>query len=211
MNLSNLNKDTFKKFFNEFHQQNSRGYAWIDVNTAFLKRTKNTTDEELAKALYIFLANWGMVSRGAFLMQHNYRILIPVVKILTGEKYSVLQNPEIDAVESNVSLIINLKKEINEELKKYTDNRNTVSGTLISKIMMGALGCTVAYDTYVKKELKAQKIALGVFSENSIKEICGYYKAHNIESLRKEFVLSNGTLFPPLKFFDLLLWTPDNA
>lgn len=197
----------FNNFFTDFHNKTNRGYAWIDLNSAFLEReNKNHDDEYLAKELYIFLANWGMIARGAFLMEHNYRILVPVVQIITQPKYKILQNPEIDVVENNIPLILSLKKEINDVLKEYSSNKkSTITKALNSKIIMGTLGCCIAYDTYVCDELKNREISYS-FCTKSMEDLCELYKKSNIELLRKKYVMPNGKLYPPMKFLDLLLW-----
>lgn len=217
--LDNFDSELFRKKIEDIYNENSRGYAWIDLNKAFRERkTKSYSDEYLAKELFIFLSNWGMVARGAFLMQHSYRILVPVIKILLNEKYEILQNPEIDVVEQNISKIIELKDKISFELSTFSGNKNkVVSDTLLSKIIMGVFGCTVTYDTYIKEELLGEKskksgrtgkIASASFSEKSLKAICGYYKENieKLEPLRNRFKMPDGELYPPLKFLDILMW-----
>lgn len=219
MKLDDFKGEIFRKKFEDIHNENSRGYAWIDLNKAFRERkNKKYSDEYLAKELFIFLANWGMVARGAFLMQHSYRILIPVIEILSNENCKILQNPEIDVVEQNIDRIIELKDAISSVLIKSRENKsNVVSDTLLSKIIMGVFGCTVTYDTYIREELRGEKskksgrigrIASASFSKNSLKSICGYYKENieKLESLRNIFKMPNGELYPPLKFLDMLMW-----
>lgn len=219
MKLDDFQVEIFRKKFEDINKENSRGYAWIDLNKAFRERkNKKYSDEYLAKELFIFLANWGMVARGAFLMQHSYRILIPVIKILSNEKYKILQNPKIDVVEQNIDKIIELKDEISSVLSRFSGNKsNVVSDTLLSKIIMGVFGCTVTYDTYIKEELLGEKsknsgrtgrIASASFSENSLKAICVYYKENikKLELLRDRFKMPDGKLYPSLKFLDMLMW-----
>lgn len=64
----------YKKDFDD----KSRGYAWYDLNEAF--GNKNLSEDQKAKELFIYLANWGMVARGSFLMKHTWRILKPVIE-----------------------------------------------------------------------------------------------------------------------------------
>lgn len=93
-----------------------------------------------------------MVARGSFLMKHTWRILKSVIEILQKSEYKELRNPEIETIEKNIDLIIQLRDEIGKSLKTYHDNK-TVSYTLISKILLGTLGCIVAYDRNVKQTL----------------------------------------------------------
>lgn len=188
----------------------SRGYAWYDLNKAFAD-TKLSVDEK-AKELFIYLANWGMVARGSFLMKHTWRILTPVVKVLQKPEYKDLRNPEIEIVEKNIDLIIKLRNEIDKELKKFHDNK-PVSYTLISKIMLGTLACTVAYDRNVKEALSESEIAFPYFNEKSITALCDKYKENkdDLEKLRNEVEARTGEKCPPFKLLDLILWSSVNT
>lgn len=132
MNIPELEKNPkFDKLLKSVNINTERGYAWIDLNTAFLEREKkNLDDEYLAKDLYIFLANWGMF-RNSFLMDHNYRILVPVVKILKKQKYKILQNPDIAVIrekinEEKISQSF-CKKSINQICDFYEKNETEIS------------------------------------------------------------------------------------
>lgn len=65
-------EENIESIFEGFNE-NSRGYAWYDLNEAFANESFFT--DQKAKDLFIYLANWGMVARGSFLMKHTWRIL----------------------------------------------------------------------------------------------------------------------------------------
>ncbi|WP_029409381.1 hypothetical protein, partial [Treponema pedis] len=145
-NLQSFREETSKS-------DNTRYYSWIDCNLVF--RQKKTADDVLAKELFMFLASWGML-RNSFLLNHNRRILLPVINLLKDPRFKILQNASIDTVEANASLIITLKNELFSCLDslKNKDDRN-ITVTLISKIITGAFACSVAYDTNVCSALQA--------------------------------------------------------
>ncbi|WP_152513927.1 hypothetical protein [Treponema pedis] len=101
-NLQSFREETSKS-------DNTRYYSWIDCNLVF--RQKKTADDVLAKELFMFLASWGML-RNSFLLNHNRRILLPVINLLKDPRFKILQNASIDTVEANASLIITLKNEL---------------------------------------------------------------------------------------------------
>ena len=78
------------ELFRKATKEKSRYWSWIDCNRAFMLN-KNIAEEQ-AKILFMYLASWGML-RNSFLLEYNYRILIPIVKLLNMQKYSVLKNP----------------------------------------------------------------------------------------------------------------------
>jgi len=196
------NIETIFKSFDD----KSRGYAWYDLNDAF--GNKSLSEDQKAKELFIYLANWGMVARGSFLMKHTWRILKPVIEILSKPEYKELRNPEIETVEKSIDLLIELRDEIYKSLRPYHDDK-TVSYTLISKILLGTLGCTIAYDRNVKIVLSATGIASKKFEPDSINSLCEYYNQNKteLETLRKKVEKMSCKKCPSFKLLDLVLWS----
>ena len=102
-------------------KENARAWAWYDCQNAFNNHKLNT--DYRAKELFIYLANWGMVARGSFLMKHNWRILKGVVEKILEKKRKDLLITKVDEIDQNLKNIANLYKDINDELIPY---RNAV-------------------------------------------------------------------------------------
>ncbi|MGF7109277.1 hypothetical protein [Treponema pedis] len=196
-NLQSFREETSKS-------DNTRYYSWIDCNLVF--RQKKTADDVLAKELFMFLASWGML-RNSFLLNHNRRILLPVINLLKDPRFKILQNASIDTVEANASLIITLKNELFSclnSLKNKGDKNITV--TLISKIITGAFACSVAYDKNVCSALKARGICQ-TLNKKSILELCTFYKEHpELEKMRLKIQTEDGIDYPPMKILDMAFW-----
>lgn len=54
---------------------------------------------------------------------------------------------------------------------KLLNNVDTVSDTLISKILLGTLGCVSAYDEYFVAAVRKYGVSTGVFNKKSIKKL----------------------------------------
>lgn len=163
-------------------KENARAWAWYDCQNAFNNHKLNT--DYRAKELFIYLANWGMVARGSFLMKHNWRILKGVVEKILEKKRKDLLITKVDEIDQNLKNIANLYKDINDELIPYRnavqETESNISSRLITKILLGTTGCTVAYDTYVIDAF--QKIPS---LENAPHEInsCSGYSQKSLRSL----------------------------
>ncbi len=188
-------------------ERNSRGWTWNDCNRAFAEKKDDA--ETLAKELFMFLASWGML-RNSFLMHYNWRILVPVVKALLQDRFAVLQNADIAAIEKNVDLLIELKEELYKTLNAVRAGYgNNITDTLISKIMMSSFGCIVAYDRMVRNELSMQGM-LQTFSKKSVLELCAFYNSHpELEKERQKIKEEYGIDYPPMKILDIVFWSPD--
>lgn len=158
------------EFYNDLKvDENGRYRSWEHCYSYFIKaRGSQEIDYDyLSLQLAFYLASWGMYRGSSFLLQKDYKVHIPVVKELLNEKYDVLAG--IDCIgfkdDSNQKLL----QDINSFLEQYYDKirhkvkgqelKNQLSFTLITKILMGTLGCVPAYDRYFIAGIKNQKVA----------------------------------------------------
>ena len=190
-------------------EENSRAYAWVDCNKKFSFNSYEIDD--LAKELYRYLANWGMLRGRSFLSAYNWRILRNVISVLKEEKYKKLYNAEIEVIEENIDEITGLYNRIDKALRPYHKGyeEKAVSPILVTKILLGALGCSVAYDTNITVALEESKIAEPKFCKESLLSLCDFYKSHpELESERKEMKRTYGIDYPPMKILDMAFWPP---
>lgn len=135
------------------------------------KAFQTETDVDLLSLhLGFYLASWGMYRGSSGLLQKDYTIHKGAVQILLDNKYKSIHftasNPmRLENEKSSIELILQLKKELSEyygeiEYTKGDNDPKTISptDTLISKIMLGTLGCSPAYDRYYIKGLRASDL-----------------------------------------------------
>lgn len=156
-----------------------------------------------------------MYRGSSFLLQKDYKIHIPVVKELLKEEYDPLAG--IDCVELKRKENQRLLENINAFLDEYYSNirdevknikvRNQLSSTLITKILMGTLGCVPAYDRYFISGIKKQKVASGNYNMKSIIQLVDFYEKNivELENIRKDMKV-NGMAYPQMKILDMAFW-----
>lgn len=90
---------------------------------------------------------------------------------------------------------------------KEKDLKNHLLYTLITKILMGTMGCVSAYDRYFIVGIKKQKIATGSYNMNSILQLVNFYErnATRLESVRNGMEVY-GLLYPQMKMLDMGFW-----
>ncbi|WP_143008457.1 hypothetical protein [Pseudobutyrivibrio sp. YE44] len=198
-------------------------FAWIDCYSVFGDYVgKNLNSDEidrLALKLFTYLANWSMYSRGTFLMDYNYRTHYDAVRILVDFEYADLYGRRYFSSVGNgrglssdyeeyISAVMELKRELEVAYAKYKRNNDTVSEILISKVMLGALGCVPAYDTCLNYALTKLQIAPKTFSGNSLKAVLKYCEddGKQIESCRSTLINETGIEYPDMKIIDMALW-----
>ena len=82
-----------------------------------------------------------------------------------------------------------------------------VSPVLITKILMGTLGCVPAYDRFFVDGIKKHKVTTGEYSRESVLRLVDFYEAHNdrLEEVRRGFE-GDGLIYPQMKLLDMGFW-----
>lgn len=218
MNTVDLILESSVKFYDTLKKdENGRYRSWEHCYSNFInaRDNKNAELDYLSLQLAFYLASWGMYHGSSFLLQKDYKIHIPVVKELLKEEYDPLAG--IDCVELKREKNQRLLEKINAFLDEYYSNirdevknikvRNQLSSTLITKILMGTLGCVPAYDRYFISGIKKQKVASGNYNMKSIVQLVDFYEKNivELENIRKDMKV-NGMAYPQMKILDMAFW-----
>lgn len=197
--------------------ENSRYRSWEHCYSFFAENRHNPGERTLdLMCLHLswYLASWGMLRGGAFLLQKDYRVHLPVATLLTGERAARLYRLSIDELcrGETVDEIMALSDEIVDAYRQKTrldnlDGGKTASETLVTKILLGTLGCAPAYDRYFKQALRQSGIASGTFGRRSLLQLAEFYRANReeFEACRKA-MSANRVEYTPMKVLDMCFW-----
>ena len=211
-----------KEYYNIMNRNlNSRFYSWdYCYNTFCIARDMDSQDYDyLSMHLAFYLASWGMYRGSSSLIQYNYKIHIPAVRIIMKKEYNFLLGLEYTKLsqkdkEKTKKEIEKIKKELTDCYKKQNARP---TGTLVTKILLGTLGCTPAYDTLFCNVVNKNKQV--IFGENypnirterwnidSLFDLVHFYTSNqdNFEKARKGFIVF-GRCYPQMKLLDMGLW-----
>lgn len=206
--------DYFSSTKVEFSNENS----WLYCHKAF---GYVSDPETLALHLTAYLASWGMYRGSSGLAKTNFKVHEGAVKKILNKRdelYCTGENQKFD----NLKAIVSLKEELEgyycdidvywgEDLKKNKEAVRKISSTqtLISKIMLGTLGCIPAFDTNLIKGLeKINKLPENqnipyTFNKISVSRLIEMAKAIDTKELDlpKEYVT-----YPKMKLLDMALF-----
>lgn len=193
-----------------------RYLSWRHCYNAF-SANRNSSDEStldyLALHLAFYLASWGMYRGSSFLLQKDYKVHTPVVRIIMEKRYDPLMG--ISAEELIKDENLTLLEEVSDRIRKaYADERpsfegmiNNATDTLVTKILLGTLGCVPAYDRYYVQAVRRYKISVGEYCRESVKAVANYYLTYKdrFETVREE-LSACGTQYPAMKLMDMCMW-----
>lgn len=185
--------------------KNHRYLSWEYCHEVFQKNRYNLdepTVDYLCLHLAWYLASWGML-RNSFLMQKDYKIHAEVVRLLYQPEWDMLWDitPDKLAQECYVSKIMKLYK--NVKMVYVNSGAGIPTETLLTKILLGTIGCVPAYDRYFKKALSFTKVAPQSFNMESLKALAKLYieRMDEFEALRRH--CSERIEYPAAKIIDM--------
>lgn len=193
----------------EFHRYKS----WDNCFQAF-SVSKQTEIQVLELAFY--LASWGMYRGSGGLLQKNHLIhkgAVDVVFSKTNQKLKCNQTTEVRR--ENIIAINELKNELAGHYSsiyftKGADKPKPISATdtLLSKIMLGTLGCVPAYDRYFIDGLKEMKMKHTGFNEASLIELFNFIddNKNEIDQAQKRIKTKTQSHYPQMKILDMYFW-----
>lgn len=226
MNISNIVNSALTFYSQIKSTPNGRYLSWEHCYSAFSEaRNSNADIDKLCLHLSFYLASWGMYRGSSFLLQRDYLVHGDVVEEILSSDWDVLQNIRCESYlnPENVEKLFDLKKKLTElynpirkkvydidwkDIETKTLPDGDVSPTLISKILMGTLGCAPAYDRFFRYAIMSNHIASGNFNEKSILDLSKHYlnNINSYEKARAIMRLPNNEEYPQMKVLDMAFW-----
>ena len=197
--------------------ENGRSRSWEHCYRVFRDaRIDPSPDYDyLSLHLAFYLASWGMYRGSSFLLQKDYKVLSPIVEEVLKPEYDCLFGVACAHLrESEVQdSLEKLHKYIAEHFRPIRDEvagrevPTPVSPILITKILMGTLGCVPAYDRFFQDGVATYKVTTQEYSLESVRKLAKFYEAHNdrLEEARRG-MRTEDLIYPQMKLLDMGFW-----
>ena len=197
--------------------ENGRSRSWEHCYRVFRDaRTDPSPDcDYLSLHLAFYLASWGMYRGSSFLLQKDYKVLVPIVEEILKSEYDCLfgvactdlRDSEVqDSLEKLYKYIAKHFEPIRDEVagRKVV---SSVSPVLITKILMGTLGCVPAYDRFFVDGIKKYKVTTQEYTPESVRRLVDFYEEHNdrLEEARRGMRVGD-LIYPQMKLLDMGFW-----
>ena len=197
--------------------ENGRSRSWEHCYRVFRDaRTDPSPDYDyLSLHLAFYLASWGMYRGSCFIFQKDYKVHTPIVEKVLKPEYDCLfglactdlRNSDVRAQLMELSADIAdyfdpIREEVKGRVVEYP-----VSPVLITKILMGTLGCVPAYDRFFEEGAKYLGLEKKSYNKDSLLELAAFYEAHNdrLEEARRG-MRTDDLIYPQMKLLDMGLW-----
>lgn len=211
-------QETTLRYFKHLTNDSHHRYKSWEHNYIFFKENhKRLNDEKVRNHaslhLAFYLASWGMLRGGSFLLQKDYKIHSYFIKdVVANPKYWVFFEKENINKDEYITLVEELMDETSkvyrEAVKEVNGVKKTVeiTDTLISKILLGVYGNVPAYDRYFKAAVKEQGISPNL-NGASLSQLLNFYELNVIEFNQIAEEISSEIVYPPMKLIDMYFFT----
>jgi hypothetical protein len=192
--------------------------SWEHCFQHFQKRSLFTSSQAVESAtlhLAFYLASWGMYRGSSFLLQRDYSIHLDAVSTLLRPEYGPLwcatfDDPADD--DETARLAYSLSEALKATYRQHIADERTKlrnpTDTLITKILLGTIGCTPACDRLFILGFKYHKLRMGKFSPRFLQQVFRFYRenADSIEEARITIKQRSGIGYPAMKLIDMYFW-----
>ena len=147
----------------------------------------------------------------------DYRIHQPAVATLLDSEYSTLWDLHLrDAADDSriVALVVSLSDGLRATYHQHITEADGApkdfqpSDTLITKLLLGTIGCTPACDRYFILGFRHTGLPYSRFSASFLTEVLRFYRNHAAEfqETRDAIMQRGGLSYPPMKLVDMYFW-----
>ena len=197
--------------------ENGRSRSWEHCYRVFRDaRTDPSPDYDyLSLHLAFYLASWGMYRGSCFIFQKDYKVHTPIVEKVLKPEYDCLFGVACVGLRED-----EVQARLTEVYKRISAHfwpiRNEVAGrevptpvspVLITKILMGTLGCVPAYDRFFQDGVATYKVTTQEYSLKSVLRLADFYEEHNdrLEEARCG-MRTEDLVYPQMKLLDMGFW-----
>ena len=194
--------------------ENGRSRSWEHCYRVFRDaRTDPSPDYDyLSLHLAFYLASWGMYRGSSFLLQKDYKVHTPIVEEILKPEYDCLfglacadlRNSDVRKQYTKLyyKIVGHFDPIRNEVAGRVVESQ--VSPVLITKILMGTLGCVPAYDRFFQDGVATYKVTTQEYSLKSVLRLVDFYEEHNdrLEEARRG-MRTDDLIYPQMKLLDM--------
>lgn len=203
--------DNIRKYYDDIAADEHHRYRSWEHCYRFFRRmgpseAKRNRDEA-ALQLGFYLASWGMYRGSSFLLQRAYTAHYGVIDNLASPQFAVLWKSDFGAEQQDVALsqtVLRAASAVREAYEPF----GQPTDTLVTKVLLGTLGCLPACDRFFVQGFKSDGFAFSYLNAAFIERLLQFCR-NNCAELRAEQMKireASGVDYPTMKLVDMYFW-----
>ena len=146
------------------------------------------------------------------MLKKSFHIHKKPIKELLRRKYNCLWNTNLGSLKKpeTLDLLFKLKDALKNLYLSQTKGTNEITDALVTKILLGTLGRSPAFDRFFQKGCKKRRIRpYSNFSKRSVLALIAFYQNNyrTFLSIRERIKELSGISYPPMKLVDMFFWS----
>ena len=164
-------------------------------------------DNTAALHLGFYLASWGMYRGSGFLLQHTYTAHMPVIRVLASPQFSNLWRRDVGMHDGDVELTATIMALV-ESVKASYEQLGKPTDTLVSKVLLGTVGCLPACDRLFIRGFRDQNFRYSYLNGLFVDRILRFCIANRpkLAELQSMIIDRGGPRYPLMKLVDMHFW-----
>jgi hypothetical protein len=160
--------------------------------------------DEASLQLGFYLASWGMYRGSSSLLQRAYTVHLSVVEGLTQPRFAPLWTSEFGSAQADhqqVPLVLEMIEVIRNAYRRF----GQPTDTLVTKVILGTLGCLPACDRYFRVGFKSEGFKYSSLNERFVKQVLDFSLANlvKLQSEQNKIRRRSGVRYPLMKLVDM--------
>ena len=217
--MANDIKSRVLDFYNRLARDSNHRYrSWEHCFEYFRQHKAFNTPEHIDRAslhLAFYLASWGMYRGSSFLLWKDYTIHRYAVSLLSEPEYEPLWDLDLDHVDSAaIGQILSLSHALREVYRRHITEVDgkpkmiTPSDTLITKILLGTVGCTAACDRLFILGFRHSGLPFSRFDKTFLCTLVDFYKRNSgdFKQVQDAMAQQGSIRYPMMKLLDMYFW-----
>lgn len=163
--------------------------------------------ENAALQLGFYLASWGMYRGSSFLLKRAYTVHLGVVDCLALPRFALLWEREFGRLSNDVE-VVSVILDVSKEITKAYSHFGEATETLVTKVLLGTLGCIPACDQYFISGFRSKGLGYSYLSAKLVKKLLDFSLEHLAELQREQTDIRehSGAHYPLMKLVDMYFW-----
>jgi len=163
--------------------------------------------QHAALQLGFYLASWGMYRGSTFLLQHAYTVHLGAVDCLALPHFAPLWDREFGCEATDVELVPVIL-DAAEEISKAYSQFGEPTETLVTKVLLGTIGCLPACDQYFIAGFRGAGLGYSYLNAKFVKKLLAFSREHLTELRAEQATIRDhsGAHYPLMKLVDMYFW-----
>jgi hypothetical protein len=164
-----------------------------------------------ALQLGFYLASWGMYRGSSFLIRYAYTAHRPVIDLLAEPRFLPLWEREFGAGGGDAELqplVLAAVAGVRRAYAPFATRTGKPTETLITKVLLGTLGCLPACDRHFLAGFKAEGHGYSALNPAFVERLLLFSRRHaaDLRTEQERIERHSGLRYPVMKLVDMYFW-----